>query len=396
MSTHRVRQRRRVQQQPAPVAYEPDTTELELAELSVLWPRLEEAVARDTAGPSAAPSGGGSGSRHSRSVIDVDTEDVRVIIATGVRRVEVETVRLLNITPAWRAVAGLRAQIQAHAQRRATAKATAQRIAGRTQGRRATVDEHVSVLDAVLTVVHADAAIESLLGRVARVQYRNSTAGVVELLPTWYAAMRDRELPYAQKVADEVRRWHRDARRVLGLRTREVSIGWHCPHHRDAPATLVRPADEAVLSPAITAGSHPRSDPPLRWRRYEKAFCPGCGQSWSGVEQLRVLMRMIDQVEEDEAMRVEVLAVVRTMAAENADEHSAPLWRNELALLEAIGIGVETCSGECGCRRGTNDPDRLDCACAGECTSKDVHSWFVFELALPERYRKRAVSGDGR
>lgn len=26
-----------------------------------------------------------------------------------------------------------------------------------------------------------------------------------------------------------------------------------------------------------------------------------------------------------------------------------------------------TCPSGCGCRRGTNDPDRLDCACDGPC-----------------------------
>lgn len=29
------------------------------------------------------------------------------------------------------------------------------------------------------------------------------------------------------------------------------------------------------------------------------------------------------------------------------------------------------CSGGCGCRWGTNDPDLMDCACGGDCQYAD-------------------------
>lgn len=38
-------------------------------------------------------------------------------------------------------------------------------------------------------------------------------------------------------------------------------------------------------------------------------------------------------------------------------------------------IEPRRCEGGCGCRYGTDDPDRLDCACDGPCTEADDEVW---------------------
>jgi hypothetical protein len=300
MSTHRTRHR----QKPAvlPKIPEPDTTELELRELIALWPRLEAALARDGAGPSAAPSGGGGGgpAAGSPAVIDLDTERVRTLIALGVHEVEAEAIRILNITPPDKVIARLRAQLVVAQQRRNNARAVLLKL--RRLDRRLTVDEHITAVTASAAVYEARKAIAELTARVARVQYRCSTLGVLEKMPTWYALLRDREQPLAEHIAKDVQRWRRDARSVLRLQTREQSIGWTCPNHRDAPAELVRDRDEATLDPAVIAGRRlTDGTAPLVWRRAESVHCPTCKTKWVGVEQMRVLMRMIDKAEAEGA-----------------------------------------------------------------------------------------------
>lgn len=295
MSTHRTRHR----QKPAvlPKIPEPDTTELELRELIALWPRLEAALARDGAGPSAAPSGGGGGpAAGSPAVIDLDTERVRTLIALGVHEVEAEAIRILNITPPDKVIARLRAQLVVVQQRRADARAVLLKL--RRLDRRLTVDEHITAVTASADVYEARQAIAELQARLARVDYRRSTLGVLEKLPLWYAQLRDRDQPLAKNIAKDVQRWRRDARSVLRLQTREQPIGWTCPNHRDAPAELVRDRDEATLDPAVIAGRAPADGAaPLVWRRAESVHCPTCKTKWVGVEQMRVLMRMIDKAE---------------------------------------------------------------------------------------------------
>lgn len=41
------------------------------------------------------------------------------------------------------------------------------------------------------------------------------------------------------------------------------------------------------------------------------------------------------------------------------------------------------CEHGCGCRYGTDDPDALDCACDGPCTTISVAEW-LGEWLLPD------------
>jgi len=50
----------------------------------------------------------------------------------------------------------------------------------------------------------------------------------------------------------------------------------------------------------------------------------------------------------------------------------------------------ETCEGGCGCRYGTSDPDRTDCACDGPCCNADDAVWF----ATPPAGRTRPLPVD--
>jgi hypothetical protein len=353
MSTHRTRHR----QKPAvlPKIPEPDTTELELRELVALWPRLEAALARDGAGPSAAPSGGGGGgpAAGSPAVIDLDTERVRTLIALGVHEVEAEAIRILNITPPDKVIARLRAQLVVAQQRRNTARAVLLKL--RRLDRRLTVDEHITAVTASADVYEARKAIAELTARVARVQYRCSTLGVLEKMPTWYALLRDREQPLAEHIAKDVRRWRRDARSVLRLQTREQSIGWTCPNHRDAPAVLVRDRDEATLDPAVIAGRRlADGTAPLVWRRAETVHCPTCKTKWVGVEQMRILMRMIDRVEleeymteqltkalEDEHLKILLWLCGECGKASSRDAWSTALWAERDRRRAGKGISAE-------------------------------------------------------
>lgn len=223
MPKHRTRSRPRAKPRP-----QPDETELDLAELAVLWPCLDAALARDTAGPSAEPTGStGAVGAGSAAVLNLDVQHAQVEIAGGVARIEAEAQRLLNLTPA-----------------------------------------------------------------------RRTTLAVIEAMPDWYRQLRDRGQPLANHIRDDVPRWLRHARSVLRLRTREQPLGRMCPHHRDHPAELLREADEAVLSDAVRAGRQPPpGTAPLTWRRAESVRCPRCKLRWSGITELRVLMRMIEQAD---------------------------------------------------------------------------------------------------
>lgn len=289
-------------------------TELDLAELAVLWPRLETALGRDTAGPSAAPSGGSGGSNGSPAVIDIDTRDVMTLIEVGVHDLESQAIRLLNITPADRVLTLIRAHIAAHEQRRASSRAVLiklrQAVRYRPELPEGLGPKHEPLTDAhrlaaraaIETIIQANEAIETARRRIERVQYRRSTLGVIEALPLWYAQLRDRNQPLAEHITEDARRWRRDARRVLRLRTAETPIGWNCPHHRGEPAELLRDGNEATLSAAVIAGTQPHQAAPLTWRNAESVHCPSCRQKWVGVEQLWALMQMINRVELEEYM----------------------------------------------------------------------------------------------
>lgn len=331
MSTHRVR-RRRQKQQLAPPEPKPDTCELDLRELAVLWPRLEAALARDGAGPSAAPSGSSSVRAGSPAVIDLDTERVMTLIELGVHELEAEAIRLLNITPAEKVLAAQRAELASLVDQRRAARAelglvrtmvTRRRreaiaIRGRAWPVVATEYEQELAGAAIAAIAKANVESRRLAVRIARVEYRRSVEGVLEQLPVWYARLRDRKQPLAANIAKDVARWRRDARSVLRLRTREVPLGYACPHHRDEPAQLVRDRDEATLDDAILAG---RATGALKWRFAESVHCPHCDTKWVGVEQLRVLMLMIERVELEEYM-------TEALNAALDDEHMAiALWR---------------------------------------------------------------------
>lgn len=225
MSKHRTRHRPRTK--PAAVVVETDQAQLDLAELAILWPRLAAALARDTAGPSAEPTGSSAAvGAGSAAVLNLDVQDVQVEIATGVAKIEAEVVRLLRLEQA----------------------------------------------------------------------KRRSTLQVIEAMPDWYAQLRDRTQPLAAHIADDAKVWLRQARSVLRLRTREEPLGWKCPHHRDRPTELRRDADEAQLHAAVLAGRPtPPGHAPLTWKRAESVYCPRCKERWSGIAELRVLMRMIEQ-----------------------------------------------------------------------------------------------------
>ena len=40
---------------------------------------------------------------------------------------------------------------------------------------------------------------------------------------------------------------------------------------------------------------------------------------------------------------------------------------------------AKRCESGCGCRYGTEDPDRLDCACDGNCCNAPYEIWFATE-----------------
>lgn len=143
------------------------------------------------------------------------------------------------------------------------------------------------------------ARVEAEAVRILRLAAaRRDTLVVIEAMPGWYVQLKAREQPLARHIADDAQLWLRQARGVLRLRTREQPLGWLCPHHRDRPTELLRDADEATLDPAVLAGRQPPpGTPPLTWRRAESVHCPRCKQRWSGIAELRVLMRMIEQAD---------------------------------------------------------------------------------------------------
>jgi hypothetical protein len=230
------RTRTRARPKPPPPV-ETDQTILELDELAVLWPHLAGALARDTAGPSAEMGrAGGGGGKGSPAVLNLDVQQAQVEISVGVQRIAAEVVRLLKLD--------------------------------RDKAR--------------------------------------STAGIIAAMPDWYVQLRNRNQPLAGPIKSDATSWLRTARSALRLRTYEEPIGWRCPdHRRDHPTELRREADEARLSSAVLAGRVPALDkvsglpiePALSWQHSESVFCPKCGRRWSGVAELRVLMRMIEQVE---------------------------------------------------------------------------------------------------
>lgn len=77
---------------------ETDQTQLDLAELAVLWPRLEAALGRDGAGPSSeSERSSGPDPLGSPAVINLDVQQARAEIAVGVAEIEAEVERLLKL-----------------------------------------------------------------------------------------------------------------------------------------------------------------------------------------------------------------------------------------------------------------------------------------------------------
>lgn len=231
--------RTRTRSKPRPkviVVPETDQTVLDLDELAVLWPHLDAALARDTAGPSAEMGrAGGGGGKGSPAVLNLDVEQAQVEITVGVQAIAAEVVRLLKLD--------------------------------RDKAR--------------------------------------STGAIIAALPDWYVQLRNRNQPLAGHIRSDVKTWLRTARSALRLRTYEAPLGWRCPDHRDRPTELRREADEARLSSTVLAGRKQQIDkttgrplePALTWQHSESVFCPHCKKRWSGLAELRMLMRLIDHAD---------------------------------------------------------------------------------------------------
>ena len=292
--------------QPPP---ELDDTELDLRELGVLWSRLEEALQRDGVAPTAGGGGGGGSSGKSAPPpLDLDTQRAMVLIETELRDLEAEAIRILNIRPATAVLAELRrdrtrllaasadAALNLMAMRghRRTAVSLCHRDRPHVHGCR-----HQELARAEAEALRARNAIRDHDARIRRVEHRRTVAGLLELLPAWYVQLRDRKQPLARHLGQSTRRCLGHARDALRLQTREERIGWPCPHHRDEPAELVRDRDEARLSESVLAGrAQAVGEAPLTWKRAESVHCPKCKERWAGVEQLRVLMRMIEEADQ--------------------------------------------------------------------------------------------------
>lgn len=321
------RTRKRSRPKPAPVVVlEQDQTVLDLDELAVLWPRLEYAVARDTAGPSAEH--GRSGTRSAdgwsskvaaadnaadfaaivkaakRQVINVDVERARAEITTGVDRIAAEAEALLNLDRHWRpsvrrylvAIAALgRAGDDVD-----VAQAEVERL---VRNGMLTKVNHImrarAQLDEAVRVLRRREAVVRQAKRNVRI---NWTSDVLVALPDWYVQLRNRNQPLAGHIRADAKTWLRQARTVLRLRTHEAGIGRLCPDHRDRPTELRREADEATLPVAVLAGrrqpidkaSGLPIDAALTWERSDAVYCPTCKRRWSGITELRVLMLMIE------------------------------------------------------------------------------------------------------
>lgn len=263
--------RTRGRPRPKPVEVQVvDQTELDLAELSILWPQLEEALARDAAGPSAASTGSGGGGAGSPAVINLDVEQARAELATGIERIAAEAERILNLGRGWR------------------------------PSLKPVRDAEEQLAKARLLVERAAAAVDHAKEEARR----RWTQDALDQMGIWYVQLRNRQQPLADHITADVQRWHRVARKALRLRSAEQPLDWRCPHHRDEPTELIREADEAILSDRLLSGRGQRLgddgkpiEAPLTWRRADSVYCPRCKKRWAGMTELRVLMRMIEQAD---------------------------------------------------------------------------------------------------
>jgi hypothetical protein len=214
------------------VVLEEDQTVLDLDQLAVLWPRLEAALARDTAGPSAehgrSGNGGGEGSA---AVLNLDVVQAVVEISTGAQAIAAEVVRILNLDSKQTRTTGalIEAMPDWYVQLR---------------NRDQPVAKHIK-----------DDATRWL--RQARIVLRLRTheAGLGRLCPE-----------------------HRD--------THPTEL------RREADEATLSPAVLAGRQQPIGSTGLPL-EAGLTWKRSESVYCPKCKKRWDGVVELRVLMRMI-------------------------------------------------------------------------------------------------------
>lgn len=321
---------------PRTQARQPDPTEADLRELAVVFPRLEAALGSDGAGPSDPGAGGGrgGGSKSAPLLIDLDTNQARTLIESGAQQLAAEVRKLLNMQAPTAVLYRLRAQLraelrQADAEHAGEIRATAVAVvdaARHLDPADLSPVQRLVIEDALATIIAINARLRplrELAGRIAliepQIEHRASTLGVLEAMPAWYAQLRSRHHPLADRIARQTRSWRHAAREALNLQTREQPLGYQCPHHPDEPTELVRDRDEAVLSPAVLAGSHPRWAPPLEWRRAQSVHCPHCKTRWNGAAQLRTLMLMIEQARTEDL----VDGMTEAIAAAIDDEHLA-------------------------------------------------------------------------
>lgn len=281
----------------------------QVRELIALWPRLEAGLARDGAGPSAAPSGsGGAGGNGSPAVADLDTVSIIARIERGVRELEGEALALLSLPSPKETAAALAASGERITARRRHHAAMLDGLQSHVRAQRDLVDagdvapdDLNDLLDRarprgqqlLAALAAGDAAIARHSDRTIDINARATVVGTLAQLPVWHELLAAREQPLAQHIADDVHRWRRQARAALGLSTRDVALGYTCPHHRDQPAELILDRDEAHLSDDLL--EHGRGA--LVWRYAQSVHCPHCKKSWTGLADLRALMREIDAAE---------------------------------------------------------------------------------------------------
>lgn len=305
MSPKRTRTRSRPKPAPVVVVLEEDQTVLDLDQLAVLWPRLESALARDTAGPSSEHGRSGNhGGEGSAAVINIDVQRAMVEIAVGVDKIAAEVEALLNLDRRWRpSVRRYLAAIAALGRAGAdvdVAQAEVDRLVRNGLLTKARHLMHVRAeLDDTVRILRRREAVVRQAKRNVRL---NWTSDVIAAMPDWYVQLRNRNQPLADHIKADAKTWLRQARTVLRLRTHETGIGRLCPDHRERPTELRREADEATLPVAVLAGRSQSIDKAsglpieaaLTWRRSDAVYCPTCKRRWSGVTELRVLMLMIE------------------------------------------------------------------------------------------------------
>jgi hypothetical protein len=72
-----------------------------------------------------------------------------------------------------------------------------------------------------------------------------------------------------KRVGQDVERWTRLVKLALGLRTRDLPIGWNCPLHPE-PAPLVSVGAEGFIRP----------DGTVHWQHAATIWCHLCGATW--------------------------------------------------------------------------------------------------------------------